>query len=131
MPDSSSQRGVAAKARAKPAPQASSSPRWCASSATISVRAPHCGAQRAADDATRAYVAAMPWKSRGGCSSSESGCRWMPKRAATLAHWWVSGVVGQTTCTRSIVPASSSLRANARLGIVLPAPGAAESRNEP
>ena len=76
-----------------------------------SVRSPHCDAQRFADDATRAYVAAMPWKSRGGCSSSESGASWTPSRPAASAHCRVSGVVGQTTCTRVTIPAFSSPRA--------------------
>src|SRR4051794_12568480 len=55
----------------------------------------------------------------------------MPRRAAATAHWRVSGVVGHTTATRLTTPRRSRSRARTRAGRVLPAPGAAETRNEP
>ena len=47
------------------------------------------------------------------------------------AHWRVSGAVGQATTTAETAPALICARANSSAGRVLPAPGAADSRNEP
>src|SRR4051794_29885704 len=55
----------------------------------------------------------------------------MPRRAAAAAHWRVSGVVGHTTATRWTARSRSSARASSSAGRVLPAPGAAETRNGP
>src|SRR5919107_3826911 len=131
VPDSSSQRAAGPNAAANPVPQARSSPRWWASSAITSVPAPHWRAQRAATDATRAYVTATPSKSRGGRRLAASGTRWTPSPAAAAAHCRVSGVVGQTTATRWTAPSRSSARASSSAGRVLPAPGAAATRNGP
>src|SRR4051794_2334674 len=96
-----------------------------------SVPGEHCRAQRSATDATRAYVTATPWKSRGGGGAAGPGVRCRPRRAAAAAHWRVSGVVGQTTATRWTARARSRSRASSSAGRVLPAPGAAERRNGP
>ena len=60
-----------------------------------------------------------------------SGARSSPISLAARAHCRVSGAVGQAITTEEMEPASSSWRANSRAGRVLPAPGAAEMRNEP
>ena len=128
VPDRSSQRRAAANAVANPSPHARSSPRWWASSAITSVRSRTWPAQRLPADAIFAYVTAIPWKSRGGRTSSASGTSCTPIAAAASAHCRVSGAVGQATTTRSIALAASIRRATSIEGRVLPAPGAAEIR---
>src|SRR3954452_1631571 len=80
---------------------------------------------------TFAEVTATPWRSRGGTSSLASGTRLRPRRPAATDHCRVSGVVGQTTATRSTTFAFRRRLAISIDGRVLPAPGAAEIRNGP
>ena len=76
-------------------------------------------------------MTAIPWKSPGGR-------RWERRARGAAraglprdAHWRVSGPVGQTIATRSIALCRSNPSASSIDGRVLPAPGAALSRNEP
>ena len=55
----------------------------------------------------------------------------MPSAAAARAHCRVNGAVGHATTTQLTASERSCSRANSRAGRVLPAPGAADSRNGP
>src|ERR1039458_8739383 len=55
----------------------------------------------------------------------------MPSPAAARAHCRVNGAVGHATRTQLTTSERSCSRANSRAGRVLPAPGAADSRNGP
>ena len=78
-----------------------------------------------------AYVTATPSNPRGGRGEAASGASSTPSRLPARAHWRVSGPVGHATTTDPAAPEASSPRASSNAGRVLPAPGAAESKNEP
>jgi hypothetical protein len=88
-------------------------------------------AHRAGAFAIRAYVTATPSNPGGTEGEGASTASSTPNRLAARAHWRVSGPVGQATTTDPADPEASRRRANSNAGRVLPAPGAAESKNDP